>query len=141
MVLNAADPHQVASASSFEVAMGEPAAKVVFFSGIGLVDWSVDNDGPGDADITRNLMIVRLWPGRQVREILGWTATVGLASVGSTDDDWMTATDTVSVYTGPDDGELLLSSQLYASGDDAYLGRVAYSATVLLETDEPYISG
>jgi hypothetical protein len=88
-------------------------------------------------DIQREDVTVDL--GVDVTDVLGYTATVGLASIQNDDSSFLFATDSVEIDAP--DGHLFLKVRIAVSGDQSYVHRFSYQAHVKAVIDEPIITG
>lgn len=124
------NPDQVVSAEVLDVFLGDPQTHLLIFTGIGLCNFGSD-DGP-----IRDTVRVRL--GRPVIQLPPdgqWSATVGLASIGNTESDFIFATDAVGIDIDQD-GTLVLTCDVAVQGDESGLNRFSYQLNVIVEAVE-----
>ena len=127
------NPDQVISADVLDILLGDPQSHLLIFGGIGLVNFGSDN-GPN-----RDTVRVRL--GRTIAQLPAdgqWSATVGLASIGNTESDFIFATDKVDIDLDPD-GTLVLTSDLAVQGDESGLNRFSYQLNVIVQAVQPQL--
>jgi len=133
--LNVNDSNQVVSPAVLDVFVGVPQNHLLIFTGIACPEYASDDN------LIREQVIVKL--GRTVRNPqlpFPYTAEVGLASIGNEDSDYTFATDDVSVTADPQTGELQLLCDIAVAGSSK-LHRFSYQANVIVDTNEPIISG
>jgi hypothetical protein len=133
--LDVNDPNQVSSPEVLDVLLGLPQNHLLIFTGVAIPEF-----GPDD-DLNREQVIVKL--GKTVRNPqipFQYSATVGLASIGNADSDYTFATDDVSVIADPQSGELQLLCDIAVQGS-SILHRFSYQANIIVQTNEPVISG
>lgn len=131
------DPGQVTNASVLDIFLGTPQVHMLIFTGIAIPGLGVDN-----GDTAARTVIVHL--GRTAVPPLlptNFAATVGLASIANTDSEFTFASNDVTVAIDDQTGELLLTCTIVVQGDESTLNRFSYQATVLIQTNEPLISG
>lgn len=113
-----------------DIFLGDTRTHLLIFTGIGIPNFG-SVDGPN-----RDTARVRL--GRPVIQLPGngeWSATVGLASIGNTESDFIFATDKVGIDLDPD-GILVLMCDLAVQGDKSGLNRFSYQLNVIVEVIE-----
>jgi hypothetical protein len=128
------NPDQVVSAEVMDVLLGDPQSHLLIFTGIGLVNFGSD-DGPN-----RDTARIRL--GRTVTQLPAdgqFSATVGLASIGNTESDFIFATDKVDIDLDPD-GTLVLTCDLAVQGDESGLNRMSYQLNVIIQVVPPQLT-
>jgi len=134
MVLDTRNDQQVASARALEILIGAPLERLLIFTGIAIPEW----DSQGHLD--RKTVWVNL--GKSPTRILAFTATAGLAAIGTDDDNgFAMGTDTVRVERRDDTGELALVCDIAVAGTPAYVHRFAYQTSVVVEVEDPLIAG
>jgi hypothetical protein len=132
LVLDANNPGHVESAKVLDVLIGIPNRHMLIFTGIAKPGWD------SQSDLDRELVVVKL--GKPATALIGYTATVGLASVSNDDSDFVFATDDVTV--GIDTAlQLELRCNVAVQGEPSVLNRFSYQANVIVDLDEPLIAG
>ncbi len=130
--LDVQNPAQVFSPRMMDVFLGNPTNHMLIFAGVA---------GPGlgseDSDLRQAEVILNL--RTPVINVIAQTAVIGLASIGNGDSDFIFATDEVQVVAV--NGNLELHACLAVQGDPSGLNRFSYQATVIVNIDEPLITG
>lgn len=135
VVLDTRDPNQVSSPRVLDITIGAPIERLLIFTGI-----AIPNFEGGDGRASFGHWWVNL--GQSPKQVFGYTAVVGLASIGAGEDaGFVLATDAVSVELRDDTGELALVCDLVARGDPGAVSRFAYQASVLVGVEDPLIAG
>jgi hypothetical protein len=130
--LDVHDPNQVSSAQVLESQLGDPGRRLLIFGGI-----AIPSFGAQEGDTNRETVIVNLrTPVARKPLDREWSATVGLASIGNTESEFIFATDAVSLDVDPVSRELLLVCNVAVQGDDSGLNRFSYELNVLVEEVE-----
>src|SRR4051812_47323707 len=102
VVLDTKDSTQVSSPRVLEIMIGAPIERLLIFTGIAISDLQ-----GGTARSSFGRWWVNL--GRSPKQVFGYTAIVGLASIGAGEDEgFVLAADAVSVELRDDTGELAL---------------------------------
>ena len=130
--LDVQNPQQVFSPNMIDVFIGNPTNHMLIFSGVAGPNWHADEDYGGGAEVIINLRT-------PVVNMVNATAVVGLASIGNGESDFLFATDEVAVL--PVDGNLELHACVFVQGDPSDLDRISYQANVIVNIDEPLITG
>jgi hypothetical protein len=136
--LSTAHGNEVDSVGFLDVRLDGSTTHYLIFTGIALPEFQADDDhGGGADDPQREDVTIDL--GVDVTKILGYTATVGLASVENDDSSFTFATDEVRLDAP--DGHLFLKVRLAVRGDGTYVHRFSYQAHVKAVIAEPIITG
>lgn len=130
--LDVQNPQQVFSPNMIDVFIGNPTNHMLIFTGVAGPGWHADEDYGGGAEVIINLRT-------PVVTMVNATAVVGLASIGNGESDFIFATDEVAVL--PVDGNLELHACIFVQGDPSDLNRISYQANVIVNIDEPLITG
>ena len=102
ITLSALDPKQVASATNFEVHLGEPATRLLILSGIAVPEfWTNHDEETNEQDI-----FVRL--GVHVAQLDKAVTNVGLASIENDETNFLFAVDSGVLELEQPSGELVL---------------------------------
>jgi hypothetical protein len=135
IILHASDPSQVASASSFEVLLGDPAVRLMIFSGIAIPERHVNDDG----HLYPDEIVVKL--GVNVSLLVKAVSHIGLASISNDDTAFTFATDSGTVEVESGTGELQLRVQSSLRGEDTYLHRFGYQIVAHVRKVSARIAG
>jgi hypothetical protein len=127
------DSNDVDSPGFLDVRLDGSTTHYLIFTGIAKPEFRIDDDG----NIDREEVSVDL--GVDVTDVLGYTATVGLASIQNDDSSFVFATD--SVRLDSPGGRLFLRTDIAVSGDNSAVHRFSYQAHVRAVIAEPLISG
>ncbi len=131
--LSALDPSQVASASQFEVLVGDPAQRLLIMSGIAVPEfWTNHDEEPNQADI-----VVRL--GVHVAALERAVVNVALASIENDETNFAFAVNSGGVEL--DGGELVLKVGAVILGEETYLHRFSYQIVAHVRRARAQISG
>src|ERR1700712_617512 len=125
-------PQGVTTPSYFSVFVGYTPRQLLFFSGIAGCDWT------SNGDLDREDVVVRL--GVATTPYFQSTVTTALASLSDENSDFVFATDSAVVETGPD-GTLQLRVRIAAQGDSGTVNGFSYSAQVLSDPISSKILG
>jgi hypothetical protein len=120
IILSALDPKQVASPSSFDVLIGEPARQLIILSGIAIPEFWTNHD----EEVSRDEIVVKL--GVFVARLERATAHVGLASIANDETNFLFALDTATVEAEPGTGELTLRVNAAILGEETLIHRFGY---------------
>ncbi len=134
IILRAPDESQVASASSIEVLMGEPAQRLIICSGIAIPNfWTNHDEEPSSTEV-----IVKL--GIHVAQLERATSHTGLAAIENdeTNFNFAVTQGTVSV---DESGELQLSVGLVILGEETLIRRFGYQVVAHVRKVSARISG
>jgi hypothetical protein len=134
-ILHANNPNEVVSASSFEVLLGDPAVRLMIFSGIACPEFRVNDDD----HIYNNECIVKL--GVNVSVLTKAVTHVGLASISNAETAFTFATDSGHLEIEPGTGELQLRVQTALRGEETYLHRFSYQIVAHVQKVAARISG
>ena len=138
--LHANDPREVSSKGMLDIFLGTPSNHLLVYTGIAIPQWdsqsSVDNE---QVTVYLGRPIARDGSPIMVTGLFGHTATVGLASIRSDEEDFIFGTENVDISLV--DGEPLLISNIVVQGEPAVLNRFSYQANVIVDVDEPVIAG
>jgi hypothetical protein len=130
--LDVQNPQQVFSPNMIDVFIGNPTNHMLIFTGVAAPAWNADEDYGGGAEVIINLHTT-------VVTMVNSTAVVGLASIGNGESDFLFSTDEIAVL--PVDGNLELHACINVQGDPSDLNRISYQANVIVNIDEPLITG
>ena len=133
--LNANDPNQVASASAMEVLLGEPAQRLMIFSGIAIPDFWTNHD----EEVKQGEIVVRL--GVHVATLDGGVVHVGLASIKNDETNFLFALDTARLEVEPATGELLIRVTAAVLGEQTSIHRFGYQAVARVHKVSARIAG
>lgn len=120
VVLHANNPNEVASASSFEVLLGDPAVRLMIFSGIAQPELRVNDDDK----IYPDEVLVKL--GVNVSLLIKAVSHIGLAAISNDETAFTFATNVGAVEVEGGTGELQLRVQTALRGEKTYLHRFGY---------------
>ena len=123
---------QVFSSSMVDVFIGNPTNHMLIFAGVAAPAWNTEDDDLRQAEVIINLRT-------PVINVIAQTAVIGLASIGNGDSDFIFATDEVQVVAV--NGNLELHACIAVQGDPSDLNRFSYQANVIVNIDEPLITG
>ncbi len=139
IVLYAADPTkgQVSSASSLEVLAGDPAARLMIFSGIAAPN--ITSDGTDLEDLVRDDVIVKL--GVSISAIGESVVQVGLASISNDESAFVFAIESTGLERDPATSELQLRVQAAVMGDETGLHRFSYQIVARVTKVDSQIAG
>jgi hypothetical protein len=135
IVMHVSDPQQVASASSFEVLLGDPAVRLMIFSGIAIPERHVNDDDHTYPDT----LIVKL--GVSVSEVVTAVSHIGLASIANAETAFTFATDSGTVEIDPSTSELQLRVESSLRGEESYLHRFGYQVVAHVKKVSARIAG
>jgi hypothetical protein len=135
IVLHASDPAQVASASSLEALIGEPAKRLFIFSGIAIPNFWTNHDEETRSDE----VIVRL--GVFVSSIDRAAVHVGLAHIANDETAFAFGVNANQLEVEPGTGELLLRVFVTALGEETLIRRFGYHVVAHVRTVAARISG
>lgn len=139
--LNVRNADEVSSHKMLDLFLGTPPYHLLIYTGIAIPEWD------SQSNLDREQVFVNL--GQPVTPdghpititaLIGYTATVGLASIANEDSDFTFATDDVAVSLLPTN-ELVLVSKIAVQGEPSWLHRFSYQANVIIDANEPLISG
>jgi hypothetical protein len=133
--LHAVNPNEVASASSFEVLLGDPAVRLMIFSGIAIPERHVNDDDR----IYRDEIVVKL--GVNVSVLVKGVSHIGLAGISNAETAFTFATDSGVVEVEAGTGELQLRVQSSLRGEESYLHRFGYQIVAHVKKVAARISG
>lgn len=135
ITLHTANSNEVASVTSFEVLLGEPAARLIIFSGIAIPERHVNDD----EHLYPDEVVVKL--GVNVSALVKAVSHIGLASISNAETAFTFATDSGIVEVDPGTGELQLRVQTNLRGEDSYLHRFGYQIVAQVQKVAARISG
>ncbi|GJG94056.1 hypothetical protein [Cupriavidus pauculus] len=135
IVLSALDPKQVASATQFEVLLGEPAQRLLIMSGIAIPEFRTNHD----EEVNQQEIVVRL--GVHVAQLDKAVTNVGLASIQNDETNFLFAVDEGKLELDPASGELILRVVAAILGEDTYLHRFSYQIVAHVRRARAQISG
>ena len=135
-VLSALDPMQVASATQFEVLVGEPAQRLLIMSGIAIPEFYTNND----EDTAQTNICVRL--GVFVAGLdAGPVTNIGLASIENDETNFLFAVDSGVLEHDLANGELVLKVAAAILGEETYIHRFSYQIVAHVHRARAQISG
>ncbi len=132
LYLDVYNREQVFSPSMVDVFIGNPANHMLIFAGVAAPAWNTEDDDLRQAEVIINLRT-------PIINVIAQTAVIGLASIGNGDSDFIFATDEVQVVAV--NGNLELHACIAVQGDPSDLNRFSYQANVIVNIDEPLITG
>lgn len=135
IVLHANDPLQVASASSIEALIGEPAKRLMIFSGIAIPNFWTNHDEETRADE----VVVRL--GVFVSSVDRFAVHVGLAHIANDETNFAFGVNSNKLEVEGGSGELLLRVSLTALGEETWIRRFGYHVVAHVRVVAARISG
>lgn len=135
IVLHANDPAQVVSAKSFEVLLGEPARRVIVFSGLAKPDIRVNHD----SQAYLNEVLVKL--GVVVFGLEEATVDVGLACIENDETAFEFDLRSAVVEVDPSTGELQLRVLTALMGEETWLHQFSYQIVAHVMKVAARISG
>lgn len=136
IILSALNPAQVASASSFEVLVGEPAQRLLIMSGIAVPEFRTNHD----EEVAQAEIIVRL--GQFVASLdEGAVTNLGLASIENDETNFLFRVDSGQLELEAASGELILRVQAAILGENTYLHRFSYQIVAHVRRQRAEISG
>lgn len=136
ITLSALDPKQVASATNFEVLLGEPATRLLILSGIAVPEFWTNHD----EETSQQEILVRL--GVHVAQLEpGAVTNVGLASIENDETNFLFAVDSGVLEHEQPSGELVLRVQAAILGEETYLHRFSYQIVAHVRRARAQISG
>jgi hypothetical protein len=131
-ILKSWSNNDVENGRMLDVRVGDQPVHWLIFAGIAKPEWNID-----DSDIQRDDVLIDL--GVDVTQMLNYTATVGLATIGNSDSDFLFGTDAVTVEQTAG-SRLFLRVKVALSGTSS-LNRFGYQAHVKAVINDPLISG
>ena len=135
IVLHANDPAQVASASSIEALLGEPAKRLMIFSGIAIPNfWTNHDEEPRSDEV-----VVRL--GVFVSSVERSAIHVGLAHIANDETAFAFGVNANQLEVEPRSGELLLRVFVTALGEETLIRRFGYHVVAHVRVVAARISG
>ena len=134
IILSALDPNQVASATQFEVLLGEPAQRLIILSGIAIPEFWTNHD----EEVNQTEILVRL--GVFVSSIDQAVTNLGLASIENDETNFLFRVDSGQLELDPS-GELVLRVQAAILGEETYLHRFSYQIVAHVRRARAQISG
>jgi hypothetical protein len=126
------DSNDVDSPGFLDVRLDGSATHYLIFTGIAKPAFAIDDDNINREEVSIDL-------GVDVTDVLGYTATVGLASIQNDDSSFVFATDSVRLEAP--EGRLFLRTDIAVAGDNSSLQRFSYQAHVRAVIAEPVITG
>ncbi|HUU34211.1 MAG TPA: hypothetical protein VMW48_09105 [Vicinamibacterales bacterium] len=136
ITLSALDPKQVASATNFEVLLGEPATRLLILSGIAVPEFWTNHD----EETNQQEILVRL--GVHVAQLdPGAVTNLGLASIENDETNFLFAVDAGTLEHEQPSGELVLRVQAAILGEETYLHRFSYQIVAHVRRERAQISG
>lgn len=135
ITLSALDPKQVASATSFEVLLGEPAVRLLILSGIAVPEFWTNHD----EETNQQEILVRL--GVHVAQLDNAVTNLGLASIENDETNFLFAVDSGVLELEQPSGELVLRVQAAILGEETYLHRFSYQIVAHVRRARAQISG
>lgn len=135
IVLSALDPKQVASATQFEVLLGEPAQRLLIMSGIAVPEFWTNHD----EETNQQEIIVRL--GVHVAQLDKAVTNLGLASIENDETNFLFAVDSGQLELEQSSGELILRVAAAILGEETYLHRFSYQIVAHVRRARAQISG
>jgi len=135
IILSASDPNQVASATSFEALVGEPAERLLVMSGIAIPEFWTNHDEEPRADE----IIVRL--GVHVASLDDSTVHVGLCGISNDETNFTFSLNTAVLKVEPGTGELLLSVGAVILGEKTLIHRFGYQVVAKVRKVAARIEG
>lgn len=133
--LHANNSNEVASASSIEVLLGDPAVRLMIFSGIAIPELRVNDD----EHVYPDEVIVKL--GVNVSVLVEAVSHIGLASISNDETAFTFATNSGHVEVEAGTGELQLRVQTALRGEKTYLHRFGYQVVAHVKKVSARISG
>lgn len=136
ITLSALDPKQVASATNFEVLLGEPATRLMIMSGIAVPEFWTNHD----EEVSQQEILVRL--GVYVAQLdPGAVTNLGLASIENDETNFLFSVDSGVLEHEQPSGELVLRVQAAILGEETYLHRFSYQIVAHVRRARAQISG
>ncbi len=135
IVLHAGNPAEVVSASSFEVLLGEPARRVIIFSGLAKPGIRVNHD----EEAYQNEVLVKL--GVTVFGLESAAVDVGLASVQNDETAFRLELNTAKLEVDPATSELQLRVLTTLMGEETWLHQFSYQIVAHVMKAAARISG
>lgn len=135
IILSALDPGQVASATQFEVLVGEPSQRLLIMSGIAIPEFRTNHD----EEISQQEIVVRL--GVHVAQLDKAVTNVALASIENDETNFAFAVNTGVLELEAGSGELILKVQAAILGEGTYLHRFSYQVVAHVRRARAQISG
>ena len=132
--LSVLDPKQVSSPSSFEVQIGEPAQRLMIFSGIAIPEFWTNHD----EEVNTTDIVVHL--NAFVSSLDRAVSHVGLASIANDETNFLFALDQSKVELDPS-GELLLHVWASLLGEETLIHRFGYQVVAHVHPVAARISG
>jgi hypothetical protein len=135
LTLHANNTNEVVSADSFEVLLGDPAVRLMIFSGIAVPEVRVNDDEhiyPGE-------VVVKL--GVNVNLLVKAVSHIGLAGISNDETAFTFATDSGTVEVEAGTGELQLRVQTALRGEKTYLHRFGYQIVAHVRKVSARIAG
>ena len=133
--LSVLDPRQVASASQFEVHVGEPATRLLIMSGIAIPEFWTNHD----EETSQQQIVVRL--NAYVSQLDRAVTNVALASVENDETNFLFAVDEGTLEHDVATGELKLRVAAAILGEETYLHRFSYQIVAHVRRERAQISG
>lgn len=135
ITLSALDPKQVASATHFEVLLGEPATRLLILSGIAVPEFWTNHD----EETNQQEILVRL--GEHVAQLDNAVTNVALASIENDETNFLFRVDSGVLELEQPSGELVLRVQAAILGEETYLHRFSYQIVAHVRRARAQISG
>lgn len=135
IVLSALNPAQVASATSFEALVSEPAQRLLIMSGIAVPEFGTNHD----EEVAQSEIIVRL--GVFVAVLDKAVTNLGLASIENDETNFFFRVDSGQLELEAATGELILRVQAAILGEHTYLHRFSYQIVAHVRRQRAEISG
>jgi hypothetical protein len=133
--LHASNPNEVASATSLEVLLSDPAVRLMIFSGVAIPELRVNDDDK----IYPDEVVVRL--GVNVSLLVKAVSHIGLAAISNDETAFTFAVNKGTVEVEPGTGELLLRVQTGLRGEKTYLHRFGYQIVAHVRKVSARIAG
>jgi hypothetical protein len=135
ITLSATDDEQVASATRMEVLLGEPAKRLLIFSGVAIPDFWTNHD----EEVRTDEIVVKL--GDHVAVLDEAVAHVGLASITNDETAFLFNLAQAVVELEEGSGELMLRVPAGILGEETRLNRFGYQVVVHVTRVTARISG
>jgi hypothetical protein len=137
IVLSALDPKQVASATQFEVLLGDPdARRLLIMSGIAVPEFWTNHD----EETSQQEILVRL--GTHVAHLEpGAVTNLGLASIENDETNFAFRVDSGQLEHDPSSGELVLRVAAAILGEETWLHRFSYQIVAHVRRARAQVSG
>jgi hypothetical protein len=135
IVLSALDPKQVASATQFEVLLGEPAQRLLIMSGIAVPEFWTNHD----EETNQQEILVRL--GVHVAQLDKAVTNLGLASIENDETNFLFAIDSGQLELEAATGELVLRVVAAILGEETWLHRFSYQIVAHVRRARAQVSG